>query len=178
MVTLPARRRVMGAMKAHVPAGVKRNVWKALVTLNALSTRALSVLGKYRCPVCDARVYAFEPLPKFIMDDLQKYGWMYTEKDSETCGISHYACPFCRASDRDRLYALYLRDYLKGLDPKGRVTIADFGPSPPLSCLIRRLIAESGREISYRTADLYAKDVDDTIDLTDLRIYRDGQFDF
>ena len=153
----------MAVVKAHVPAGIKRKVWRTRVALKTLTDRTLSMWGEYRCAVCDARVYALEPMPRSLLDNLQRYGWSYTEKDAETCNMRHYTCPFCQASDRDRLYALYLRDYLKRLESNGRVAIVDFAPSAALSSLIRRLIAESGRDISYHTADLYAAGVDDTI---------------
>ncbi len=54
----------------------------------------------------------------------------------------------------------------------------DFAPSAPLSEFIRRLIKSSGRDIHYRTADLLAENVDDRVDITELRLYEDDEFDF
>jgi SAM-dependent methyltransferase len=56
--------------------------------------------------------------------------------------------------------------------------MVDFAPSAPLSDFIRREIARSGHNISYRTADAFAEGVDDKVDITELRSYQDGEFDF
>jgi len=84
----------------------------------------------------------------------------------------------CGSSDRDRLYALYIRDYLKGVKGDKAVKIVDFAPSLPLSLFIKRLIERSEPEVIYLTADLCAEGVDDKIDITDMKLYGDNHFDF
>src|SRR5437588_7758703 len=126
-----------------------------------------SLRAKFRCPVCSSRVLAFESLPSFYSENLQKHGWPFTIADAETCNDKGYQCPYCYASDRDRLYALYLNDYLTR-EVNFKSSILDFAPSAPLSDFIRRHISKSGKEISYRTADAFAEGVDDRVDITGL----------
>jgi SAM-dependent methyltransferase len=128
--------------------------------------------------VCDARVNAFRPLPEYYIDNLAKYGWPYGFDEAETCNYLGYECPSCLASDRDRLYALYLMTCLHDSQSNPVTRIVDFGPSTTLSNFIRRQISSSKREISYRTADAFEDRVDDRVDITDMQIYGDGQFDF
>jgi SAM-dependent methyltransferase len=144
----------------------------------ALQARVRNLLGEYRCPVCNARVGDFDPIPEFFTENQKKYGYPFTPEETETCNQESYACPSCKASDRERLYALYLRNCLKELKKSGGGKIIDFAPAVPLTDFIRRQIAGSEQLISYRTADYYAVGVDDKVDITDLRIYADGQFDF
>ena len=158
-------------IKKYIPSVVKRRA-------KALQAKVRSLGAKYRCPVCDYHVKAFQPLPEFYVDNLQKYGFPFEAEDAETCNHQGYLCPSCHASDRDRLYALYLQDYLMGLKSDGLIKIVDFAPSTPLSHFIRKLIALSGQHVSYRTADVFAKGVDDRVDVTQMQIYEDSQFDF
>ena len=162
---------LISIIKKHTPGVVKKRV-------RSLRSRARTINARYRCPVCDARVKAFQPLPEYYIDNLQKNGWPYAIEEAETCNHLGYQCPSCFASDRDRLYALYLMDYLRGSQSNAVTRIVDFAPSAPLSDFIRRQIAVSKREISYRTADAFAEGVDDRVDITDLKVYEDGQFDF
>lgn len=128
------------------------------------------------CPVCESRVTSFLPLPEFFRENQEKYGFPFQASDAETCNEAAYLCPSCGASDRDRLYALFLRDYVAKLE--GGEQMVDFAPSEPLSAFIRRAIKASGKDIGYRTADLLAENVDDRVDIADLRAYESGQFAF
>ena len=94
------------------------------------------------------------------------------------CNGRNYSCPHCGASDRERLYALYLKNYLPSITSDQVFRFIDFAPTPPVSSLIKRLIAEHPQTFSYRTADLLAEGVDDRVDLMDLKIYSDNSVDF
>ena len=94
----------------------------------------------------------------------------------ETFNPLAQSCPFCGATDRDRLYALYLDQLLKKDFGKEGIRIVDFAPIRCLSTCIRKKL--KNHRGTYRTADLFAPEVDDKVDLMDMRIYRDGQFDF
>lgn len=120
----------------------------------------------------------FDPLPAFYTDNLENYGFRFTADDAETCNNEGYSCPACVASDRDRLYALYIRNYLTGVESDGVIEMVDFAPSTPLSLFIRKQTARSGQAVSYRTADMFMEGADDKIDITDMRAYNDNQFDF
>lgn len=158
---------LIGVIRKHIPEVVKRR-----------SRPLRKLLARHRCPVCNARVSAFQPLPEYYIDNLAKYGWPYGLDKAETGNHLGYQCPSCLASDRDRLYVLYLMTQLRGTQSNPVTRIVDFGPSTPLSNFIRRQIASSKREISYRTADAFEDGVDDRVDITDMQIYEDGQFDF
>jgi SAM-dependent methyltransferase len=56
----------------------------------------------------------------------------------------------------------------------GAKRILDIAPSKALSAFIKASFPHA----HYRTADLYADGVDGQIDLTDMSIYANGQFDF
>jgi SAM-dependent methyltransferase len=135
-----------------------------------------SLFGKYRCNVCGHRVFHFLPLsavhPGTVVNK-QKYGFRH---ELETFNFLEYSCPFCGATDHDRLYALYLDEVLaKDYGAEG-IRIVDFAPVRCLSAYIRRKMCH--RPGAYRTADLFDPNVDDQVDLMDLHIYRDGQFNF
>ncbi len=132
--------------------------------------------AKFHCSVCNRRVKAFNPLPSFYSENMKKHGFPY-ERELETCNFTAYSCPFCAASDRDRLSALYIRKCL-ATDIKDKlINVLDIAPSPPLSRFLKDM-KQPGRELTYRTADLYEKGVDDKVDISDMKIYRDGQFNF
>ena len=135
-------------------------------------------MAKHYCPVCNYAVRTFEPLPDSVTENLEKYGWPYDPTEAETFNHTEYSCPRCEASDRDRLYAMYLKLFLEDIPPDAAVRIVDFAPSAPLSDFIRARIARSKSDISYRTADAFEPNVDDTVDISDLQPYEDGRFDF
>ena len=123
------------------------------------------------CPVCDKHVATFLPLPAFYEENLKKHGANISFDDAETLNWRQYSCPECSASDRDRLCALYLKQKLS-VARNYRCSIVDFAPSKPLSEFIRKLPL-----VDYRTADIEMKDVDDFIDIMDMKIYPDNNFD-
>ena len=148
--------------------------WRAM----ASEGRVLILKAKYRCSVCNMRVEGFEALPEFYLENLEKHGWPYTGDEAETCNFRAYQCPYCKSSDRDRLYALYLHHYLTQLKPNTSLSIVDFAPSAPLSDFIRRQIMRARSNISYRTADAFADGADDRVDITNMHLYEDARFDF
>lgn len=137
-----------------------------------------SLGAKHRCPVCGNRVNHFQPLSEFYFNNAKQYGYRYRIEQAETLNYHNYSCPSCEASDRDRLYALYIHDYFATIRQDIAINIIDFAPSAPLSRFIRNLIALSGQNISYITADMNMEGVDDKIDIADMRRYHDNQFDF
>jgi SAM-dependent methyltransferase len=171
MFTIVSETSLMSVVKRHTPVILKTR-------MRALKARLKTIGGRQYCPVCRSRVRAFQPLPEFYRDNLAKHGWPFADQETETCNQPGYLCPSCQATDRDRLCALYLQDYLQGVHADLATRMVDFAPSAPLSDFIRRQIARSGRNISYRTADAFAEGVDDKVDITELRSYQDGEFDF
>jgi SAM-dependent methyltransferase len=158
-------------IKNYIPLAIKQRA-------RHLQKKAQLINASHYCPVCESRVASFLPLPEFFRENLQKYGFPFDGGDAETCNDRAYSCPSCHATDRDRLCALFLSGYLNSVESVQPIKIVDFAPSAPLSEFICRLIKSSGRDIHYRTADLLAENVHDRVDITDLRLYQDDEFDF
>jgi SAM-dependent methyltransferase len=122
------------------------------------------------CPVCDNKSdNKFMPLdPKYLA--LQKQnGFPYHFEDGETLNFLEFKCTFCGATDRDRLYALHLKQNLK----KDSVCkLLDFAPSYSLQKFLKK-----NTNIQYRSADLKMEGVDDHINIEEMSIYNDSTFD-
>src|ERR1039458_8937337 len=110
--------------------------------------------GPFYCPVCENRLGSFKPLPSFYREQWTRYGFDMEQIKLETLNEAQYSCPLCQASDRDRLYALFLRERLAGAPSAFRRV--DFALAAPLRDWINRSF-----RLDYRTADRFMKDVDD-----------------
>jgi len=125
--------------------------------------------GKLFCPVCNKPVCSFTPLSRFYRDNQTEHGYLYSLDDAETLNYPAYTCPHCWASDRDRLFALYISRRVPKSEP---ISLLEIAPAKPLSDMVRRY-----GKITLRTADLMMTDVDDHIDITDMHCYADNTFD-
>ncbi len=150
-------------------------VHKVIEAFKALNN---SIGAKFYCPVCDRHINHFLPLPEFYSLNAKKYGYRYNMEQAETLNYQSYSCPVCGASDRDRLCALYIQTYSSSAKNEEKTSIIDIAPSAPLSQYIRNIIATSKLNASYRTADMEMTGVDDKIDISDMRLYDNNQFDF
>lgn len=125
---------------------------------------------KRHCNICGADFKEpFHPIPLMYMENAKRTGFPYVFADSETLNYLEYNCPFCRSTDRDRLYALYLS---KTLQHSMKYDLLDIAPNTALQQFLKKI-----SNINYRSADLYADNVDDQIDLMDMHIYPDKKFD-
>lgn len=158
-------------IKKYLPLALKQRV-------RSIQNQIRLINATHVCPVCESPVVSFLPMPDFYRENLKKYGFSYRSNEAETCNEAAYLCPNCQATDRDRLYALFLRDFIIARKNNSPMEIVEFGPSPPFSAFVHRLIKSSGNDIHYRTADLLASDVDDRADITELLTYEDEQLDF
>jgi SAM-dependent methyltransferase len=120
------------------------------------------------CNLCGTKDPGYNSLND-LQAKLSNFGFPYAIKEFETLSYKHYACKKCGSSDRDRLYKLYIEKYLI----EKEINLVDFAPSPPL-----RDYLKSKNNITYRFADLMMLDVDDRVDITDMKIYNDNIFDF
>jgi SAM-dependent methyltransferase len=145
-------------------------------SIRAAKLRGSSLVGRHRCLLCGNRVRRFNPLPP----DAISYGFKYSPDEAETCNAANYSCPRCEAADRERLYALYLQDYLRTIEPNKSepIKFIDFAPTETLSRFIQKLISESPLEFCYRSADLFNETADDRVDITEMPIYADDSVDF
>lgn len=117
----------------------------------------------FHCPVCGAGLKRFLPIWKSFYRSLDEAGFIYNIDDYETFNRLQYACPSCDASDRERLYAIYIRKWLAGLDRSKRLTFIDFAPAMSISSWLRGLPF-----LDYKSADLFRHNVDLKLDITDM----------
>ena len=108
----------------------------------------------------------FEPIGWDFIALLNDVGYIQPIFQGETFDPVNYFCPFCKCSDRDRLYALFLEQYFQKLDPALRHRFIDFAPAPQLGKFIR-----SFPMLDYRSADLLIEGVDDRVDIMDMPLY-------
>ena len=143
---------------------------------DATRLAVLARLGSARpfyCPICESPVSAFAPLAGLYFEELARHGSDLRITDFETCNFQSYQCVFCGATDRDRLYALFLANRLPsaGLQ-QDDFQLLDIAPAPALSKHIKRKY-----HIQYRTADLFQRNVDDRVDITSMHCYANSKFD-
>jgi SAM-dependent methyltransferase len=139
------------------------------IVKSILNTVASPAYNK-QCSVCGKKVKKFIPLPDYYSDNATRYKYPYTIDEAETINDKEYTCPNCGASDRDRLYALYIE---KALKPDIIYRLLDIAPGKALRSYLKQK-----SNISYRSADLIDKDVDDTgVDITNMKNYQDQAFD-
>lgn len=123
---------------------------------------------KKKCSICNSENISYKPLLE-LQKQLSEAGFPYSLSDFETLSNKSYECPNCGSSDRDRLYKLYIEKYL----PNRKIRLLDFAPSIPLQNYLK-----NKSNIIYRSADLVMPSVDDKIDITNMRQYKDGSYDF
>jgi SAM-dependent methyltransferase len=134
--------------------------------------RLSKYLGQtFCCPICETRLRAFKPLtPRY--EKLTREAGYYPLSRIETFNAAAYYCPSCDATDRERLYALYLERILASLDPRHGYRLIEFAPGSALHTMLAR-----SPLIDYRSADLFRHSVDDRVDISDMRNYPDGSID-
>lgn len=129
--------------------------------------------GAFECPVCGKSVVRFVPLSLHYRKMGEKYPSVHKKNLAETLYVHAYRCPHCGESDRNRLYALYLRGKFAELKTTGRkYSFLDLAPRKRL-----REFLKSWDFLDYRSADLFMDDVDDKVDITDMHIYPDNRYD-
>ena len=143
---------------------------KSLVELSFILTNSGNDICY--CPVCGRRIAAFKRLPDDYIREMDKHGYIHSIFMLETLNILQFFCPVCGASDRSRLAALYMLE--KFIFPAHSLNykLLDIAPEQALSRFIQKY-----KFITYRSADLYMNHVDDKIDITDMSIYPDNEFD-
>ncbi len=124
----------------------------------------------YNCPVCGSTGIRMHPVPKDYLIQWQKNQTVHNPFFIETMNLGLYACSRCYTPDRNRLYALYLKQYL---DKGGKINLLDIAPDTGLSAFIKKYA-----NVIYRSMDLLRSDVDDNLDITNMHAYHDEQFDF
>jgi len=127
---------------------------------------------KYQCSACLTNLAYFNSFSNYYYQKLQQNGFIYSLRDFETVNLKNNSCPACGTGDSNRLYAIYLRDKLSKLNANKKYTFIDFAPVPPFAQIIK-----SYQYINYRSADLFMPDVDDHVDIMDMKIYKNNSVD-
>lgn len=122
------------------------------------------------CPICRNDQINFLPLPAFYLESARQYGFAYLGK-GEMVSLEHYTCDHCGASDRERLYALWLDQQLETNTLSRSARILHFAPEEALSKQLRELFAD------YQTADFGMSRVDYRVDIQNLP-FADESYDF
>jgi SAM-dependent methyltransferase len=127
---------------------------------------------KYQCPACLTNLAYFNSFPDYYYQHLRQNDSIYSLYDFETLNLKNGTCPACGTGDSNRLYAIYLRDKLSKLNANKKYTFIDFAPVPQLAQIIKSYLY-----INYRSADLFMPDVDDHVDIMDMKIYKNNSVD-
>jgi SAM-dependent methyltransferase len=122
------------------------------------------------CPVCGNDQASFLPLPEFYLASSRLHGFAHFGK-GEMISLEQYTCNRCGASDRERLYALWLDQQLEKNVLRRSARVMHFAPEEALSKKLRQLFA------NYETADFVMGNVDHKVDLQNLP-FADESYDF
>lgn len=122
------------------------------------------------CPVCGSDQVSFLPLPEIYRENSRLHGFAYFGK-GEMISLEQYTCNRCGASDRERLYALWVDQQLKKGALNRSARVMHFAPEEALSKRLRQLFAD------YETADFGMGHVDYKVDLQNLP-FADASYDF
>lgn len=133
------------------------------------ATRTLPVA--LYCPVCENDSTDFLPLSDYYPENWQRYGFPYSDA-CEMTPLDTYSCQCCGASDRERLYALWIKQQITQKTFFEGARLIHFAPEACLSKKIREL-----NFFDYATADLLMPEADHHIDITNMP-FADEQFDF
>lgn len=153
---------------------IRRFVERALNKLRYHLLPYYHGLGSKYCPVCDHAVRSFLPVSDAFRGNWRSHGFDLDPARFETLNLDDYSCPLCTVSDRDRIYALYMKKLVSTgcLPAAGR--FIEFAPIGPLTAKLKSLLP--GWE--YRKADLMMAGVDDQIDICDMsQAYADESVD-
>lgn len=123
------------------------------------------------CSVCEASFPNFMPIPAPYVEFQHRLNVPYSLDDFETLNLGQYGCPRCEASDRDRLYALFVREHL-GRSGDELLRVLDIAPGKALSRFLRSL-----PDVDYRSGDLDATLADEHVDITDMPQFENASFD-
>jgi SAM-dependent methyltransferase len=123
------------------------------------------------CPICGTSPATFLPLPEIYRENASRYGFEHFEK-GEMLSVDAYSCSVCGASDRERLYALWIDQQLEQKLFSNKTSIIHFAPESALFQKFKGLSFSS-----YKTADLLMDHADYKVDMMDMP-FQDESFDF
>ena len=110
------------------------------------------------CPVCGDRQASFLPLPDSYREQARLHGFERFGQ-GEMISLDKYTCQRCGASDRERIYALWLDSQLAQGKLQPTAKVLHFAPEAAWSNKLRQQFAD------YTTADFAMDQVDYKVDL-------------
>ena len=155
----------MSSIQRLVPRTIKRTLRKVFAKSQQ------PALEEKHCTVCKSKVHIRAFPYRAYFQKWFDHGFVFSPFLFETLNLKHYQCGNCGATDRERLMALYLDEYVQANSDRP-MDLIDFAPVKALPQFLRGL-----KNVNYRSADLYMKHVDDVVDITDMSIYENGTFD-
>src|SRR5262249_52290901 len=103
------------------------------------------VARPFVCPVCGNKLANFNRVSDWYLSQLDQQELIRSIFALETANYLQYECSICRATDRERLCAMYMKLHC------GEMTkFVEFAPAPAISRFIKALPG-----IEYRSADLF-----------------------
>lgn len=123
------------------------------------------------CPVCGNKQASFAPLPESYSENARLHGFAHFEK-GEMLSIEAYSCTSCGASDRERLYALWIDQQIEKKSFSKSTRVIHFAPEASLSKKLKDL-----GFFEYKTADLLMDGVDYKVDMMNMP-FDDESFNF
>jgi predicted SAM-dependent methyltransferase len=147
-----------------LPASWKKGMKKIL-------SRDKASLDAYYCPVCENRISHFTKLDDYFLENYYRYGYIHSIFCYETFNVVNYHCSACYATDRERLYMMYLKEKIS-MNSTEKIRLLDFAPNEAVR---KKIMSEPS--VIYRSCDLLRPDVDDNTDIQDMVVYQDNEFD-
>jgi hypothetical protein len=123
----------------------------------------------YYCPICERKIKRFVPLPNSFKENALKYEYKYFGQN-EHLNIEQYSCPNCNSSDRDRLYATYIKMFVP-TSPTMKKSLLHVAPSWKLNDLFLKKYFE------ITTTDLMMEGVDYLMNVENMYHFNDNSFD-
>ncbi|GHU24354.1 hypothetical protein FACS189497_12410 [Betaproteobacteria bacterium] len=121
------------------------------------------------CPVCNNQNVHWLPIPDYFIKSWEQYGYTYANS-SEMTALDTYQCPICGASDRERMYAFFLKIISnKNWTTSKPELMLHFAPEQALS----KHILQANYFIHYKTLDMAMPGVDFHVDLQHLPFNED-----
>lgn len=166
---LPIER--MQIQMAKLPCRIKNSFKKLVTGCEWIFGARLSKRRSTFCSVCGNREVEFLPLPEFYIDNARLHGFEHTG-NAEMLSLDAYTCSYCGASDRERIYALWIDQQFKKSFFSESMRVIHFAPEAALSEKLKKL-----GFLDYKTADLQMGDVDYKVDMMNMP-FDDESFDF
>lgn len=162
---LPVKQKI----KSILPAKVVRGINKIRNKIKGRPKTSPPNLRNLHCPICENSFNSFTPLSPDYRAMIEKHKFWHGLDKFETFELLNYSCPHCWCSDRERLIILYLKKLQKG---DKTLKMLEIAPSPSLTKWIKQQDM-----YLHRSCDLFMENVDDKVDITDMKEYQNESFD-